>query len=38
RIDMIIVGIVVIAAMGRVSDLLLTYTMKLCFRSARRMA
>lgn len=38
RIDMIIVGIVAIAVMGRISDLLLTYTMKLCFRSARRMA
>ena len=38
RIDMIIVGIVAIAVMGRVSDLILTYAMKLCFRSARRMA
>lgn len=38
RIDMIIVGIVVIAAMGRLSDLLLSSAMRFFFRSARRMA
>jgi len=37
RIDIIIVGIVFIALMGRLSDRALTTTMKLCFKSARRM-
>lgn len=37
RIDMIIVGIVIIAAMGRLSDVLLKAGMKLCFKSARRL-
>ncbi|WP_299076874.1 ABC transporter permease [uncultured Fretibacterium sp.] len=37
RVDIIIVGIVVIAVMGRVSDLLLTASMRACFRSARRL-
>jgi hypothetical protein len=32
------VGIVLIAAIGRLSDELLKRFMKLCFRSARRMA
>ncbi|NLL36278.1 MAG: ABC transporter permease subunit [Fretibacterium sp.] len=36
RVDIIIVGIVVIAVMGRLSDLLLTASMQICFRSARR--
>lgn len=38
RVDVIIVGIVVIAVMGRLSDLLLTASMRACFRSARRSA
>lgn len=38
RVDVIIVGIVVIAVMGRLSDLLLTASMRACFRSARRAA
>lgn len=38
RIDMIVVGIMVIAVIGRLSDLLLQAGMKLCFKSARRMA
>ncbi|MBW1782716.1 MAG: ABC transporter permease [Deltaproteobacteria bacterium] len=37
RIDMIIVGIIVIAVIGRLSDRLLQAGMKLCFKSARRM-
>ncbi len=37
RIDMIVVGIIVIAIMGRLSDQLLQAGMKLCFKSARRM-
>ena len=37
RVDIIIVGIVVIAVMGRLSDLLLTASMRACFRSARRL-
>jgi NitT/TauT family transport system permease protein len=37
RIDIIIVGIIIIAAMGRLSDLLLTAAMRFCFKSARRM-
>jgi len=37
RIDVIIVGIIVIAAMGRLSDILLSGTLRLCFKSARRM-
>ena len=36
RIDMIIVGIVTIAVMGRLSDDALKTGMKLCFKSARR--
>lgn len=37
RIDMIIVGIIVIAVMGRVTDKLLQGGLRLCFKSARRM-
>lgn len=37
HIEMILVGIVLIAAIGRLSDELLKRFMKLCFRSARRM-
>jgi len=37
RIDIIIVGIIIIAIMGRISDLLLNLLLKLCFKSARRM-
>ena len=38
RIDIIIVGIIIIATIGRLSDQLLTAGMKLCFKSARRSA
>jgi sulfonate transport system permease protein len=38
RIDMIVVGIIVIAVIGRLSDQLLQAGMKFCFKSARRMA
>ena len=38
RIDMIVVGILVIAVIGRLSDQLLQAGMKACFKSARRMA
>lgn len=38
RIDMIVVGIIVIAVIGRLSDQLLQGGMKFCFKSARRMA
>jgi sulfonate transport system permease protein len=38
RIDMIVVGIIVIAFIGRMSDQLLQAGMKLCFKSARRTA
>ena len=37
RIDMIIVGMMIIAIIGRLSDQLLKEFMKLCFKSARRM-
>ena len=37
RIDMIMVGMMMIAIIGRFSDLLLKEFMKLCFKSARRM-
>jgi NitT/TauT family transport system permease protein len=37
RIDIIIVGIIIIAVMGRLSDLFLTSAMRFCFKSARRM-
>jgi NitT/TauT family transport system permease protein len=37
RIDMIAVGIIIIAVIGRVSDQILQGGMKLCFKSARRM-
>jgi NitT/TauT family transport system permease protein len=38
RIDMILVGIIVIAVMGRLSDDLLQLLLKICFKSARRLA
>ena len=38
RIDIIVVGIIIIAIMGRVGDVLLTASMKFCFRSARRLS
>lgn len=37
RIDMIVVGIIVIAIIGRLSDQLLQVGLRLCFKSARRM-
>lgn len=37
RIDIIVVGIIIIAVMGRISDLLLNSFLRLCFKSARRM-
>ncbi|MFO7987380.1 MAG: ABC transporter permease [Desulfatiglandaceae bacterium] len=36
RIDMIVVGIILIAVMGRLTDRLLQTGMRLCFKSARR--
>jgi NitT/TauT family transport system permease protein len=38
RIDVIIVGIIIIAAIGRLSDRLLTGFLKAAFKSARRLA
>jgi sulfonate transport system permease protein len=38
RIDMIMVGILIIAAMGRLSDVMLKSALRLCFKSARRLA
>jgi NitT/TauT family transport system permease protein len=38
RIDVIIVGIIIIAVIGRTSDQLLTALLRLCFKSARRSA
>lgn len=37
RIDIIVVGIILIAALGRISDLLLKSLLRLCFKSARRL-
>jgi NitT/TauT family transport system permease protein len=37
RIDMIVVGIIIIAVMGRVGDRLLKTSLVFCFKSARRM-
>ena len=37
RVDMIVVGMILIAAVGRMSDGLLVKTLKVCFKSARRM-
>jgi NitT/TauT family transport system permease protein len=34
---MIIVGIIVIAVMGRISDILLNTALRLCLKSAKRM-
>lgn len=36
RIDMIVLGIMIIAIMGRASDLFLGFFLKICFKSARR--
>ena len=38
RIDIIVVGMILIAVMGRGSDLLLTSSLRLCFKSARRLS
>jgi len=38
RVDMIIVGMMIIACIGRVSDQLLVASLKFCLKSARRMA
>ena len=38
RTDVIIVGIVIIAVIGRISDQMLTACLRLCFKSARRSA
>ncbi|MBS0012622.1 MAG: ABC transporter permease [Desulfobacterales bacterium] len=38
RTDVIIVGIVIIAVIGRISDQMLTGCLRLCFKSARRSA
>lgn len=38
RIDLVVVGIILIAAIGRMSDQLLKAFMRCCFKSARRMA
>jgi NitT/TauT family transport system permease protein len=38
RIDIIVVGIIIIAVIGRVSDQLLKTGLKFCFKSARRMS
>ena len=37
RIDIIVVGVIIIAAIGRLSDDLLKTSMKFCFKSVRRM-
>ena len=37
RVDMIVVGMMLIAIIGRLSDRLLVALLKLCFKSARRM-
>ncbi len=38
RIDIIVVGIIIIAVMGRAADQLLKTSLKFCFKSARRMS
>jgi NitT/TauT family transport system permease protein len=38
RIDIIVVGIIIIAIMGRLGDQLLTISLRFCFKSARRMS
>ena len=38
RIDIIVVGIILIAIIGRLSDTLLNHALRFCFKSARRMA
>ena len=37
RIDIIMVGIMIIAVVGRTTDLVLYHVMRLCFKSARRL-
>ena len=37
RIDIIVVGVIIIATIGRLCDSLLKTSMKFCFKSARRM-
>ena len=37
RIDIIVMGIIIIAIIGRISDQLLKFSMNFCFKSARRM-
>jgi len=37
RIDIILVGIIIIAVVGRTADLVLYHLMRLCFKSARRL-
>jgi len=37
RIDIIVVGIIIIAVIGRLGDQLLTTSLRACFKSARRM-
>jgi len=36
RIDIILVGIIIIALMGRLSDVILKAMLRFCFKSARR--
>ncbi|MFO7707820.1 MAG: ABC transporter permease [Desulfobacterales bacterium] len=38
RIDMIVVGIILIALLGRICDLILHHLLRACFKSARRLA
>jgi len=38
RVDMIVVGILLIAMIGRLSDVILVVSLRTCFKSARRMA
>jgi NitT/TauT family transport system permease protein len=38
RVDMIVVGMILIAVVGRISDRCLVGVLRLCFKSARRMA
>jgi NitT/TauT family transport system permease protein len=38
RIDIIVVGIIIIAVMGRAGDQLLKTSLRFCFKSARRMS
>jgi sulfonate transport system permease protein len=38
RIDIIVLGVVIIAIVGRLSDLLMGFFLRLCFKSARRLS